>query len=361
MKNKFETGKYYPGIDGLRGLAVILVLIYHNVFYLEITWYGQFGVDLFFVISGFLITEILLKSISSAKYFTSFYGRRVMRIFPIYYLCLAIIFFILPDQLLLEASLKVSRTDQWWFWTYLQNWFYATHGRPEGTAPLTHFWTLAVEEQFYLLWPPIIFLIRDLKKLLVICIAILIIINVIRFFTWFYLTNNIDQFSFTLTRCDGILLGSILAVLKQMGQFQKSILLKITSIILIFLNGIYLLLGPVFDLRLNYLNIAGFTSISIFFTWVLYLTFSNPRSIFQKILLISPLKFFGKYSYGIYVFHFPVMFLLHPTIEKWLWPLFGSRIPETLLLICIEVIIAVIVYHLYEKHFLKLKKFFPYA
>jgi peptidoglycan/LPS O-acetylase OafA/YrhL len=361
LKNKFETGNYYPGIDGLRGLAVILVLIYHNSLYLEITWYGQFGVDLFFVISGFLITEILLKSINSAKYFTNFYGRRLMRIFPIYYLCLAIIFFILPDQLLLDASLKVSRTDQWWFWTYLQNWFFATKGISIGTAPITHFWTLAVEEQFYLLWPPIILLIRDLKKLLLICITILIAINLIRFFTWLYFMENIDQLSYTFTRCDGILAGSILAVLKQTGQFQKSILLKKTSFILILLNGIYLLLGPVFDIRPNYLNIAGYTSISIFFTWVLYLTILNPRSILQKALTVSPLKFFGKYSYGIYVFHFPVMFLLHPITEKWLWPLFGSRIPETLLLISIEVIIAVIIYHLYEKHFLKLKKFFSYA
>jgi len=361
LKNKFETGNYYPGIDGLRGLAVILVLIYHNFFYLKITWYGQFGVDLFFAISGFLITEILLKSISSEKYFTSFYGRRLMRIFPIYYLCLALIFFILPDQLLLDATLKTSKADQWWFWTYLQNWFYAIHGVLVGTAPITHFWTLAVEEQFYLLWPPIIFLVRDLKKLLVICIAILITINAIRFFTWLYFMENIDQFSFTLTRCDGILTGSALAVLKQTGQFKKSILLKIAFVILILLNGIYLLIGTVFDLRPNYLNIAGFTSISIFCTWVLYLTISNSRTILKKILLIYPLKFFGKYSYGIYVFHFPVMFLLHPTFEKWLWPLFGSRIPETLLLIFIEVIIAVIVYHLYEKHFLKLKKFFPYA
>ncbi len=361
MKNKFETGNYYPGIDGLRGLAVILVLIYHNFIYFEITWYGQFGVDLFFVISGFLITVILLKSISSAKYFTNFYGRRLLRIFPIYYLCLALIFFILPDQLLLDANLKTSTTDQWWFWTYLQNWFFATQGIPAGTAPITHFWTLAVEEQFYLLWPVIIFLIRDLKKLLVVCIAILITINAIRFFTWLYFRENIDQLSYIITRCDGILAGSIVAVLKKTGQLQKSILLKITSIILILLNGIYLLLVPVFDLRPNYLNIAGYTSISILFTWVLYLTISNPRSMLQKTLLISPLKFFGKYSYGIYVFHFPVMFLLHPTTEKWLWPIFGNRIPETLLLICIEVIIAVIVYHLYEKHFLKLKKFFSYA
>jgi len=361
LKNKFETGNYYPGIDGLRGLAVILVLIYHNFFYLEITWYGQFGVDLFFVISGFLITEILLKSVSSAKYFTNFYGRRFMRIFPIYYLCLVIIFFILPDQLLLDATLKTSKADQWWFWTYMQNWFFVMHGVRIGTAPITHFWTLAVEEQFYLLWPPIILLVRDLKKLLVLCIAILITINVIRFFTWIYFMENIDQFSFTISRCDGILAGSTLAILKHTGQFQKSILLKIASIILILLNGIYFLLGPVFDLRPNYLSIAGYTSISIFFTWVLYLTISPPPSILQKTLLIYPLKFFGKYSYGIYVFHFPVMFLLHPTIEKWLWPLFGNRFPETFLLICIEVIIAVIVYHLYEKHFLKLKKFFPYA
>jgi peptidoglycan/LPS O-acetylase OafA/YrhL len=61
LKNKFETGNYYPGIDSLRGLAIVLVLIYHNLFYLEITWYGQFGVDLFFVISGFLITDTVKK------------------------------------------------------------------------------------------------------------------------------------------------------------------------------------------------------------------------------------------------------------------------------------------------------------
>lgn len=361
MKNKFETGNYYPGIDGLRGLAIILVLIFHNFIYLEITWYGQFGVDLFFVISGFLITEILLKSISSKRYFTNFYGRRLLRIFPIYYLCLVLIFFILPDQILVDANLKVSWTNQWWFWTYLQNWFFATQSISAGAVPIMHFWTLAIEEQFYLLWPLLIFLIRNLKKLLVICIVILLTINAIRFFTWFYFMENIDQSSFIITRCDGILAGSALAFLKQGGQFQKSFLLKKTSIILILLNGIYLLLGPVFDLWPNYLIIAGYTSISIFCTWILYLTISNPRSMFQKTLLTSPLKFFGKYSYGIYVFHFPIMFLLHPTTEKWLWPLFGNRIPESLLLICIEVIVAVIVYHLYEKHFLKLKKFFRYA
>ncbi len=361
MNNEIPSRTHYPGLDGLRGIAILLVILFHNFWFIPFLNYGQFGVDLFFVISGFLITEILLKSKSSANYFTNFYGRRLVRIFPIYYLCLALIFFVLPDQLLLDGSLKTSRTDQWWFWAYLQNWLFATQGIPVGTVPIGHFWTLAVEEQFYLLWPPIIFFIRDLKKLLVVCIAILITINAIRFFTWLYFRENIDQLSYIITRCDGILAGSILAVLKQTGQFQKSILLKITSVILILLNGIYLLLGPVFDLRPNYLNIAGYTSISILFTWVLYLTISNPRSILQITLLISPLKFFGKYSYGIYVFHMPVMFLLHPTTEKWLWPLFGSRIPEALLLICLEVIIAVIVYHLYEKHFLKLKKFFPYA
>ena len=81
---------YYPALDGLRGLAILLVVVYHNFGFIDYFFFGLLGVDLFFVLSGFLITDILLRSLGQKNFLRSFYMRRVLRIFPLYYLTLVI-------------------------------------------------------------------------------------------------------------------------------------------------------------------------------------------------------------------------------------------------------------------------------
>jgi peptidoglycan/LPS O-acetylase OafA/YrhL len=149
-----------PRLDGVRGIAILLVLVYHLTLYGGMAPNGPFldrlwrtwtlplglGVDLFFVLSGFLITGILLDTKDGPDYFRNFYARRFLRIFPLYYATLAATFLLIP----------AVRLDAVWYWTYLINYRFADVGWPR-VAYLGHFWTLAVEEQFYLVWPALVF------------------------------------------------------------------------------------------------------------------------------------------------------------------------------------------------------------
>jgi len=145
-----------PELDGLRGVAILMVLLFHfggppiNL----CTWllsYGWAGVDLFFVLSGFLITTILLNTKDSPQYFSSFYGRRVLRIFPLYFMALALYFHVeMPWLVSHKQATAVSVGDQLWCWFYLLNWHDVTAGI---NGNLSHLWSLSIEEQFYLVWP----------------------------------------------------------------------------------------------------------------------------------------------------------------------------------------------------------------
>src|SRR5437763_217904 len=161
----FFVPGYIPQLDGLRGTAVIMVLIGHAASFVEglpyagMVEYVRFTVDVFFVLSGFLITGILLDAKGSNHYFRNFYVRRVLRIFPLYYGFL-FVFFILAPALRPPTPggpFEGWRASQGWFWSYLSNYqlLFPQWVRP---YPLSHFWTLAVEEQFYLFWPTVVLL-----------------------------------------------------------------------------------------------------------------------------------------------------------------------------------------------------------
>jgi len=161
-------------LDGIRGLAILLVLIYHysDQFFAEtqpfidraVVDLGRslwFGVDLFFVLSGFLITGILCKTRASPGYFRSFFGRRTVRIFPLYFASLFALCIVLPRLHHSFANPKVLE-NQWWFWTYLSNFLFAWEGN-FGITPGGYYWSVAVEEQFYLVWPFVIWAIEPRK------------------------------------------------------------------------------------------------------------------------------------------------------------------------------------------------------
>ena len=159
-----------PELDGLRGLATALVMLHHfTIFggmqpevpldrvYYEIARTGWIGVDIFFVLSGFLVTGILVDTKGHPGYFRHFYGRRVLRIFPLYFAVLAALFIVLPALQPISPAFRRELQDQAWYWTYLVNVRTALEGWPKFRG-LGHFWSLAVEEQFYLVWPVIVLL-----------------------------------------------------------------------------------------------------------------------------------------------------------------------------------------------------------
>lgn len=187
---------HVKSLDGLRGLAVLLVIAHHislslghHMWFFKVLLFianlGFLGVDVFFALSGFLITGILLKSKhhSALNFFGGFYYRRALRIFPLYYGVLALLIIIPPIVGLDNDGYKRFIGDQWWFWLYGANIYREVPSLSGGNMDygwfeLTHFWTLAVEEHFYLFWPLLIYFLNE-KKLIwtnisLICFSLLI-------------------------------------------------------------------------------------------------------------------------------------------------------------------------------------------
>jgi peptidoglycan/LPS O-acetylase OafA/YrhL len=352
---------YYPALDGLRGVAILLVVFYHNFNFIPIFNYGWLGVDLFFVLSGFLITDILLGTMNTRNYFRNFYARRVLRIFPLYYLSLLLFLVILPLFSKFPLDVSYYQHNQWWFWTYLQNWTLIFHYDGKATA-LNHFWSLAVEEQYYLVWPFIILLIRKPRRLLLFCLLALITVIAARLYIWNHRTEFPSyEWLFLFTRIDGILIGSMLALVYYINQ---SVLRKYSTALILLLAGsnfiIYFLhKTPDFPVW----PIAGFTTFAAIFALLVYESIKKENKVIHFIFTNPVLQFLGKYSYGFYIFHWPVFLLMKPYTD-WLterWFEAGNLnqlIISATLATLAGLSVSVLSYHLFEKHFLMLKKYF---
>src|SRR5262249_2453340 len=173
-----NLGGPMPALDGVRGMAILLVLLFHFVgdmppasaverAIVDVTKYGALGVELFFVLSGFLITGILYDARSEPHYFRNFYMRRLLRIFPLYYGVLALLFFVIPlIPVLRGPTLDYLIERQAWAWPYAVNIHIAKHG--DWALPYINlFWSLAIEEHFYLFWPLLVFLLAGRPRALI--------------------------------------------------------------------------------------------------------------------------------------------------------------------------------------------------
>lgn len=347
---------YYRELDGVRAIAALMVMFFH--FFESITGsgtlltlvkkisvFGQTGVSLFFVLSGFLITRILFVTKGSPNYFSSFYLRRLLRIFPLYYLFLFLFFVILP---LVNLTGFVPWSLQYYYWFYLQGFPMTFHWNQSGPD---HFWSLAVEEHFYLFWPLIIYYFSSKKLLYVIGFLVLsaLITRV------FFIKNGYEVFYFTFTRLDELAFGALIAVFELHQKllsknFSKFFLL----FILVFIPTIVLWVWN--NSSGNALmQIIKFNLISLIYFSVLCLVLvSNENHFIKKALRTSGLNFLGRISYGLYVYH-PLSFLLFEKFfhtEYILVNFSGSFI--------LTVLMASLSYYGIEKRFLQLKKYFEY-
>jgi len=377
----FSGRKHFPELDGLRGVAIIAVIMVHSQEWLprsvaeragplgaalvSLASHGSWGVDLFFVLSGYLITGVLLRSRGQEHYFRNFYARRFLRILPLYYGTLLVTLVAVPTLIRRLPSFWIGGyRHQFWLWAYLSNFETALRGPVLGN--FTHFWTLAVEEQFYLAWPLVVSVLapRRLLRVALGAAAVVEVSNILMgvdpgaFSGWL-------QFS-SFARMPPLLVGSALAVLASEGTLTNLRSLLICSLAvgggvaslcaLLISHGFF----PPDGRLLVHLLLAPL----LFGGLVGWLAASGAGSALVRMFSFAPLRSVGKYSYAMYVFHFlyiPLeMRLLPPAEIVRRGPL---AFPGLVLYFASGVLVAYVLayasYHLYEKHFLKLKKYFP--
>ena len=350
--------RHYPALDGLRGLAILLVAFYHNFGFINYSFFGWIGVDLFFVLSGYLITDILLKTVNEPGYLRNFFARRVLRIFPLYYLSLIVFLLILPQFDIFKPKLQFYVDHQWWLWAYLQNWLFAFN-TPTTTRFLNHFWSLAVEEQFYLVWPFLILLIRKPKYLLGLMLAILLSVMVFRSLIWINRVESLSYTSlYTFTRIDGICIGCMVALLQRISAdfLKKNTAIIVTAFAII--NFIFYFLNR--DNNFPYLAFIGYTTLAALIGMLVNEVVNGEAKILNFIFTNFILRFFGKISYGFYIFHWPVYLVLYPLLMKTIQG-FSSPINQilcALIATAAGILVSVISYYSFEIRFLQLKKHF---
>lgn len=357
-------------LDGVRGLAILAVLTGHLLntndvsassavqLLLDIRDLLWVGVTLFFALSGFLITGILYDTLGSRRYFRTFYARRALRIFPLYY-------GVLIALLLVTRPLHFDwHGEAWRLWTYTTSIPFTMEwaNNPSRYVNLRQFWSLAVEEQFYLLWPVIVFSLRSWRKVLA---ATVVGAGLSLAFRTALAWSGQPPQNHTLFGCmDALLFGGSLALFVRSRYREQALRWGAP----VFLCALGITLAEAFShsrfdwWSSRYLTTVGMTILSIGMA-ALVAASVKPLSVTQKLCMNPVLRFFGRYSYGLYVFHYSVDNSLSLPLRESLRAR-GAPNPVAILgaaiaVLGISVAMSVLSYHLYEVHFLKLKRFVP--
>lgn len=356
---------YHPSLDILRGIAIILVVLYHCFDSVALFRFGWMGVDLFFVLSGYLITDLLLHSRENKHYIRNFYVRRALRIFPLYYVTIFLFFklgSVTFSQQEAGSTFGYYAHHSLWFWTFTQNWLMAFEG-PPPTPYLSHFWSLAIEEQFYLFWPLLIYFIRNLQLLKKIILGLVVAAIVIRVNIWLNGEHLEAYYCNTLTRMDSLLMGCLLAVHLKQGRTvsMKFIHLAFISFSAVVVSSLFLY-GNVNQKNLLFASV-GYTGTACFFTALLYLLVKNESLLLPLTKKLQPIRYIGKISFGIYVYHLPIYLLLNYFIFKYLANNENLFYTQSTFISSLSIILTVLAsslsFYLLEKPILNLKRRFP--
>jgi peptidoglycan/LPS O-acetylase OafA/YrhL len=375
---------HMPALDGIRGIAILMVMAFHFTLSSvddgpvghvanKLMLFGQQGVDLFFVLSGFLITGILIDAKGKSHYFRNFYARRTLRIFPLYYFVLALVLVVIPIFVTYtNPQLVLPRKHQIWMWTYLTNFLMARSTADVGAFSI--FWSLAIEEHFYLLWPLLVFCLSR-RALMRLCGVLMAGALLCRFFFMFRGDPWSVAAAATLTFCriDTLAAGALVALACRGPGGIAAV--RPSARIMAIGGGIGLVAVIVqrfargIETNDFITRTAGFTFVAFFFAGLIVLAVGLPRHRrIARLVAAAPLRFFGRYSYGLYVYHAVLI-----TLVLTYWPLAqniraaGHNSPVSVLagwfaqfalLIAVCTAVAYASYHLFEKHFLRLKRYF---
>lgn len=308
MGNRLILGTYYPKIDSVRAIAVLFVLFQHY-FPEKVTsvlGLGNFGVDIFFTLSGFLITGILIsyrsiRPIGAA--IRKFYFRRILRIFPIYYLYILIVVLVFRSE--------ISKTFIAWAAFYGINFYTINYGGSK--IYLSHFWSLAVEEQFYLIWPFLI-LIFPFKYLRTLMIGT-VIFSIS--FSYLYLHKSFVAYMHPFSCMQALAIGALVKYLTEFNiEIFKDIGKRLNQFFLLFL-ALWICVLLVYDAG----NLYAFPLLRTFAALItavilFHIVLKSGSEKFNKILDSKALQFIGRISYGIYVYQFLVKILLDPIVQQ---------------------------------------------
>jgi peptidoglycan/LPS O-acetylase OafA/YrhL len=347
---------YWPRLDGLRAFAVLAVLYTHYLpekFWIGDVYWGGLGVRLFFVLSGFLISGILLREVEklqapgagkSGKFplIRHFYIRRYLRLSPVFL-----------ATLIVAAILDIPNTREtfWWHVFYVSNFNFAIHDSWQGQV--AHFWTLAVEEQFYLLWPVLVLFLSPKALLRFIYLAIPAVlfyrlaaraVGVPDIAVWVLLPNSMDA----------LCLGALLALIRHHAPWILTnwrVRLAGACGLMVWI-GFQLLELPDFLHRME----LGHTALALFFAWVVHGASGAHQHRWGKLLELRPLVYLGKISYGIYVIHTFVVLPLR-TLDG-----VGDLHPVVFAGLCtvVTITLAMLSWHFLEAPINKLRKKISY-
>lgn len=358
---------HVPALDGIRALAIGLVLFQHltiitpdliigtgidAAFARGIAFaanLGWTGVDLFFVLSGFLITSILIATRDRPDYFKRFYVRRAFRILPLFLIIAVISFVIIPYSGLLPPD-KAARfdtvgNDQWMYWLFLSNIAIANYGQfRHGIMDVT--WSLAIEEQFYILWPLALLFVRNNAIRLI--AAIIVTSMLLRFIADAYGFNRNSIYVFTFTRLDGLAFGALLAFWMSNPAYVAFVR-RWSGLVALMFGSAFLLLGIAQGGYSYYYNDGlitwGVTLVTISFAGLIGFVITRDASQSKLVAILStrPLLFLGSVSYCVYLIHLPIRAAVR---DLWMTPdriaesgLAGLSGQATFYLVCLTIIL----------------------
>ena len=355
-------------LDGLRGIAILLVVLFHALFfdpgligsgppgdslYLRVVTLGWCGVDVFFVLSGFLITGILLRARGCPRYFTTFYARRALRIFPLYYVVVVALLFVL-DRPPATAAEKAS------YLLYYQNVRFALFGELQFDPARLVTWSLAIEEQFYLVWPAVVWWCgrRTLVRICAIAIVLSIALRL-----WLLAEGLQTTHFLTPCRLDALATGALVALVGTPPRIAGWVAAVVGAAGLLIVTATTGQPWPESIGMQRYGLLAALVFAAGLFVTV------RAGGWPAWVCRVGPLRSLGRYSYCIYLVHFLVVEWLarsaaelSPPTKQWLVA-HGSPLAIQIVFALVALLaswgIGFVSWHAFEKWFLACKRFFP--